>query len=137
MESHTWLPFVQFLPRPVLIRVIGWLNTWWVKKTSPEWNLLRKRQLAELFPGAIVLREKAFGLTKSFMVVGGNRLCGLGAVPGRYGQPAGQQVDPRPVGYDQPTPVKVETMPIIGIDPKTAWKASKTHARADAGELRL
>jgi SAM-dependent methyltransferase len=33
-ESHTWLPFVQFLPRPLLVKAIRWLNKWWVKKNG-------------------------------------------------------------------------------------------------------
>lgn len=72
-ESHTWLPLVQFLPRPLLIKTIRFLNKWWVKKTSPDWNLLTAEQMRELFPEAIITREKVFGLTKSLIAIGGNR----------------------------------------------------------------
>lgn len=54
-ESHTWLPLVQFLPRPLLIKTIKFLNKWWVKKTAPDWNLLTVKQMKELFPDAIIL----------------------------------------------------------------------------------
>ena len=70
LESHTWLPLVQFLPRPILIRMIRWLNKWWVKKTAPDWNLMTEKQMKELFPEATVIRERVFGLTKSLIMVG-------------------------------------------------------------------
>jgi SAM-dependent methyltransferase len=69
IESHTWLPLVQFLPRPLLIKTIRFLNKWWVKKTSPDWNLLTVKQMKELFPDAIILREKSFGFTKSIIAL--------------------------------------------------------------------
>jgi hypothetical protein len=72
-ESHTWLPLIQFLPRPFLIKTIRFLNKWWVKKTTPDWNLLTARQMKELFPDALIVREKALGLTKSLMAIRGNR----------------------------------------------------------------
>jgi SAM-dependent methyltransferase len=73
-ESHTWLPLVQFLPRPVLVKMINWLNKWWVKKTTPDWNLLTERQMKELFPDAIIIREKTAGFTKSFIAIRGNNV---------------------------------------------------------------
>ena len=72
-ESHTWLPLVQFLPRPILIRMIRWLNKWWVKKTAPDWNLMTEKQMKELFPDAIIVREKVCGLTKSLIAISGSR----------------------------------------------------------------
>jgi hypothetical protein len=68
-ESHTWLPLVQFLPRPLLIKTIKFLNKWWVKRTAPNWNLLTVKQMKELFPDAIILREKSFGFTKSLIAL--------------------------------------------------------------------
>lgn len=72
-ESHTWLPLVQFLPRPLLIKTIKFLNKWWIKKTSPNWNLLVEMQMMELFPEATIVREKVLGLTKSVIAIGRNR----------------------------------------------------------------
>lgn len=71
LESHTWLPLIQFLPRPLLIRAIRFLNKWWVKPTSPDWNLLGWQQMKELFPEAVIVKERVLGLTKSLMAIGG------------------------------------------------------------------
>jgi len=73
-ESHTWLPLVQFLPRPLLIKTIRLLNKWWVKKTSPDWNLLTIKQMKELFPDAVIVREKVLGLTKSLIAISQNNM---------------------------------------------------------------
>jgi len=72
-ESHTWLPLIQFLPRALLIRAIRFLNKWWVKKTSPDWNLLAERQMRELFPDALIVRERVLGFTKSLIAISGDR----------------------------------------------------------------
>ena len=74
LESHTWLPLVQFLPRPLLIRAIRFLNKWWVKTTSPDWNLLGSKQMKELFPEAVIVKERALGLTKSLIAISGARV---------------------------------------------------------------
>jgi hypothetical protein len=71
-ESHTWLPLVQFLPRPLLIKTIKFLNKWWVKKTAPDWNLLTVKQMKELFPDAVIIKERVLGLTKSLIAIGRN-----------------------------------------------------------------
>ena len=70
IESHTWLPFFfVFLPRPQQIRTIDFMNSWWPKRTSPDWNLLTKMQMQQLFPGAEIVAEKSFGLTKSLIAI--------------------------------------------------------------------
>jgi len=69
IESHTWLPFFGFLPRKILIPALKMTNRFWVKKTSPDWHLLTRRQMKELFPGAKILEEKVWGLTKSIIAV--------------------------------------------------------------------
>ncbi|HVL75630.1 MAG TPA: class I SAM-dependent methyltransferase [Noviherbaspirillum sp.] len=73
IESHSWLPFVGWLPRPVLIPVLHATNTFWVKKTEPDWYLLDKREMSELFPEARLVDEKSFGFTKSMMAIGARR----------------------------------------------------------------
>jgi SAM-dependent methyltransferase len=65
VESHSWLPFVGWLPRRVLIPVLRLTNSFWVKKTSPDWHLLDARELSGLFEGGSVVREKSFGMVKS------------------------------------------------------------------------
>lgn len=67
IESHTWLPLVGFLPRPLLLSILRLTNRIWVKKTTPDWNLLNRKQLKILFSDAEIRDEKILGLTKSIM----------------------------------------------------------------------
>lgn len=69
IESHSWLPFLSWFPRWLLILVLRLTNLFWVKKTSPDWNLLDKAKLSQLFSDAQIVEEKAFGLTKSIMAI--------------------------------------------------------------------
>lgn len=69
IESHTWLPFLGFLPRKILIPALKMTNRFWIKKTGPDWHLLTRRQMKDLFPGANILEEKVWGLTKSIIAV--------------------------------------------------------------------
>jgi len=72
IESHTWLPFVAWLPRRILIPVLNCSNRFWVKKTCPDWYLLNKTKMHDLFDGADIQVEKKFGLTKSIIAVKGD-----------------------------------------------------------------
>lgn len=74
IESHSWLPFVGGLPRPILIRLLSVTNRFWIKKTQPDWNLLTSKGLDSLFPGARIVDEKVLGFTKSLMAVGGDKI---------------------------------------------------------------
>jgi SAM-dependent methyltransferase len=69
IETHSWLPFLAWLPRPLLIGTLRVVNPIWITKTAPDWHLLDKKQLARLFEGALIIDEKVFGLTKSLMAV--------------------------------------------------------------------
>lgn len=69
IESHSWLPFVAFLPRPRLIKTMRAANRFWIKKTAPDFNLLDARQMKRLFPDAEIVLEKKFGLVKSIMAM--------------------------------------------------------------------
>jgi len=70
IESHSWLPgIVAILPRPILIRVLRFFNLFWPKKARPDWNLLSYRQMQNLFPDAIIYREKSLGFTKSLIAI--------------------------------------------------------------------
>jgi SAM-dependent methyltransferase len=73
IESHTYLPLIQFLPRKAIIILIKILNRVWVKKTSPDWNLLTFRDVGALFPDAFLYKEKIVGLTKSFIIIKNNK----------------------------------------------------------------
>ncbi|HEY5900338.1 MAG TPA: class I SAM-dependent methyltransferase [Burkholderiales bacterium] len=69
VESHSWLPFMGWLPRPALLPVLACTNKVWVKHTNPDWHLLDRGDIAELFPDARLLEEKFAGLTKSLIAV--------------------------------------------------------------------
>lgn len=69
IENNIWLPLISWLPRNLLIPMLRFTNLFWIKKTSPDWHLLSKKQMQEMFNGAEILEEKSFGLTKSLMAV--------------------------------------------------------------------
>ncbi len=69
IESHTWLPFFAYLPRPLSIALMRVSNVCWVKDTIPDFHLLARDDMARLFPSCHLLEEKAFGLTKSLIAL--------------------------------------------------------------------
>jgi SAM-dependent methyltransferase len=69
IESHTWLPFIAWLPRWLLIHILHTVNSFWIKKTSPDWYLLNKKEMLELFNDAEIIEERIFGITKSIMAI--------------------------------------------------------------------
>jgi hypothetical protein len=70
VESHTWLPgVIVVLPRPLQLRLVGWLNGWWIKRTQVDWNLLTASDMGKLFPEAEIVRERTLGLSKSLIAV--------------------------------------------------------------------
>jgi hypothetical protein len=69
LESHTWLPFVQYYPRKFQIFIIKLLNKIWFKKTKPDWNLLNFKDIKYLFPNDLIYKDKILGMIKSFVVI--------------------------------------------------------------------
>jgi len=69
LESHTWLPFAGWLPRPLLISLLHLSNRFWVKTTQPDWHLLNHADMTNLFPDSEILVERSFLLTKSLIAV--------------------------------------------------------------------
>ncbi len=69
IESHTWLPFLGYLPRRLLLFKLRFINRFWIKRTSPDWHLLTRTDMAGFFPDAEILCERSFGLVKSLMAV--------------------------------------------------------------------
>ena len=67
IESHSWLPFVQYLPRPILINSLKILNLFWIKKTIPDWNLLTMSDMKKLFPNSKIILDKYLGCVKSII----------------------------------------------------------------------
>jgi SAM-dependent methyltransferase len=69
LEAHSWLPFVGWLPRELIVPILKHSRKFWPKWTAPDWYLLNKRELASMFVGAEIRDEKWLGLTKSIMAV--------------------------------------------------------------------
>ena len=69
IESHSWLPFVAWLPRWALVPLLGLTNRFWVKQTSPDWYLLDRAEMASLFGDARIVSERFLMMTKSLMAV--------------------------------------------------------------------
>lgn len=69
VETHTWLPFVGYLPRFIQCPVIGFSNRVWIKATVPDFYLPTVGDMAGYFPDAEIRREKIWGLTKSLIAV--------------------------------------------------------------------
>ena len=67
LESHTWLPFVQYLPRRSLIRLLRNTNRRWLKQTAPDWHLLDREEMEAIFPDAKVITERVLGMPKSLI----------------------------------------------------------------------
>ena len=68
VESHTWLPLpVTLLPRPFLLRLIPFLNRFWIKRTQPDWHLLTPNMMKHLFPEAQIWIERWYGFPKSIV----------------------------------------------------------------------
>jgi hypothetical protein len=74
IEAHTWLPGVQFLPRRALMGFLPLLDrSPWPWKMRPDIALLSARDMQNLFPDAVIVRERSaaltLGLTKSLIAV--------------------------------------------------------------------
>ncbi|MGH7477580.1 MAG: methyltransferase domain-containing protein [Longimicrobiales bacterium] len=70
LDLHLWLPFTNWLPHPAVDRLTRFADRWWIKKNgAADWNLLRPADMRELFPGSLVLVERALGLPKSILAL--------------------------------------------------------------------
>ena len=69
IESHSWLPLVNWLPRPILMRVLQVTNRYWVKRTQPDFYLLDRREFQRLFPDAEIYVERFLGIPKSLIAI--------------------------------------------------------------------
>lgn len=69
VESHSWLPGLGYLPRRVQVPLLKFTNRFWIKQTSPDWNLLNTHEMSSLFPDARIAFEKSLGLKKSIIAI--------------------------------------------------------------------
>lgn len=77
MEPHFLFPFFQFLPMKMKVFLVRNFRLGWFQKQKSvveaerlisSIRLLKQNELAALFPGAKIQKEKLFFLTKSFIV---------------------------------------------------------------------
>ena len=78
LEPHFLFPFFQFLPVGVRVWMLRRFRLGWYEKTTDRARaekivrsirLLTRSELKKLFPGAVIHRERLFGMVKSFVVV--------------------------------------------------------------------
>jgi hypothetical protein len=78
IEPHLLAPFLHFLPRSALRRLVRYCSVWGLV-TRPSQaeadafidsiRLLTKENMQQLFPDAVILEEKFLGFTKSLIAV--------------------------------------------------------------------
>ena len=70
IESHTWFPsIIVYMPRSLQLKLMRFLNKFWIEDCYPDFNLLTIRQMKSFFPEAKVLKEKSFFMTKSIIAI--------------------------------------------------------------------
>lgn len=78
IEPHFLAPFVQFVPKRMMPAVVRWMTPFgWFTRPSRERcervcrdiRLLDAWELRRLFPDAEIVRERFFGITKSFIAI--------------------------------------------------------------------
>jgi 2-polyprenyl-3-methyl-5-hydroxy-6-metoxy-1,4-benzoquinol methylase len=70
IESHCWLPAaILLLPRAWLLALVRFMNVFWPKKATPDWNLLSRADLARMFPEAEIVTERFLGFSKSLIAI--------------------------------------------------------------------
>lgn len=78
VEPHLIAPFIHYLPRRLLRRLVRWFSVrGWVERPSQTEvdrfldgiSLLDEGQMRRLFPDAVILRERFAGMTKSIIAV--------------------------------------------------------------------
>jgi hypothetical protein len=77
LEPHFLFPYFQLLPKKLRIYLLCHFNLGWFKKSEKSEavkiinsiTLLKYNELKELFPSALIIREKFSGITKSFICI--------------------------------------------------------------------
>lgn len=80
LEPHFPFPFFRYLPVPARVALLRRIDLgWYPRQPDPELaraavtsvRLMTYRELRDHFPRSRIVRERAFGLIKSFVVIGG------------------------------------------------------------------
>ncbi len=80
IEPHFISPLIHFLPRPICRKLLPFFSLWyWITRPTPqkvdqlfeEIKLLDEAQVRELFPDALLIKEKFLFFTKSLIAVRG------------------------------------------------------------------
>jgi hypothetical protein len=74
IEAHLLAPYIQYLPKKLQHRIVPWtprglLQPDVVHEVVDEVRLLTYREVQQLFPDCRILRERVFGLSKSYIAV--------------------------------------------------------------------
>jgi hypothetical protein len=78
LEPHVLAPFFQYLPRNLQTRMARHFTIWGlltkpstarVEEMLSDIRLLTYREMKQLFPDCLILRERVLGLTKSYVAV--------------------------------------------------------------------
>ena len=66
IETHTWLPFVNWLNHNHTVSLVRFTDKYWVNYCGyVDWNLLSHTEMKVLFPEAEIYIERFLGLPKS------------------------------------------------------------------------
>ena len=78
IEPHLMTPFIHFFPKKIQRRLMRYFSVWGIVKKPTqkeiddfldEVRLLTYADMCKLFPDCEILRERFFGITKSFIAV--------------------------------------------------------------------
>jgi SAM-dependent methyltransferase len=68
-ETHTWVPFFSYLPRRIAVPLVRLTNSFWIKKTTPNFFLLTEKDMNIYFPDALIIKERVLCMTKSLIAL--------------------------------------------------------------------
>jgi len=69
IETHSWLPFLGWLPRGAQVAILRVTRHFWLSRHPPDYYLLTRGHMEALFPGARIVSERWLGMTKSWIAL--------------------------------------------------------------------
>jgi hypothetical protein len=69
LETHSWLPFIHWLPRRAYVDILSVTRHFWLSKHAPNWHLLTREHMEAMFPEARIVAERSLGMAKSWIAV--------------------------------------------------------------------